>query len=106
MGKNFQGSTSVYLKDVKSILERRARVLVEAVRLAPKAKWIIIGGSPCQDLTYAGPHRGLGHVGPCSSLFFCLQRAIGIMQELVGPTNVRFLVENAGSMQPLLLFAI
>ena len=65
----------------------------------PDCKWIIVGGSPCQDLTFAGPLRGvLGLVGPSSRLFFVLLCVIYAMQRLVGAEAVRYLVENAASM--------
>ena len=61
-----------------------------------------MGGSPCQDLTFAGAFRGLlGLVGKNSRLFFTLLGTIRAMQELVKVQNVRFLVENAGSMVDL-----
>ena len=66
----------------------------------PNLKWIIVGGSPCQDLTFAGPSQGLlGLVGSQSRLFFVLLCTIRTMQILVGPQFTRYLVENAGSMK-------
>ncbi len=66
----------------------------------PNLKWFIIGGSPCQDLTFAGPSQGLlGVVGSQSRLFFVLLCTIRTMQVLVGPKSIRYLVENAGSMK-------
>ena len=45
------------------------------------------------------PWRGLlGLIGPSSRLFFVLLCVISAMQRLVGPTAVRYLVENAASM--------
>ena len=74
-------------------------MLQDLVRMFPDCKWIIVGGSPCQDLTFAGPWRGLlGLIGPGSRLFFVLLCVISSMQRLVGPTAVRYLVENAASM--------
>ena len=55
----------------------------------------IIGGSPCQDLTYAGYLHGLlGLVGARSRLFFLLLLTIRTIQILVGISSVRFLVEK------------
>ena len=101
-GRTKHGSASLYVKDVNSLLKDNCRYLYEAISIAPKAKWIIVGGSPCQDLTFAGPHRGLlGLVGKSSRLFFTLLGVIRAMQDLATPGNVRFLVENAGSMVDL-----
>ena len=65
----------------------------------PDCKWIIVGGSLCQDLTFAGPLRELLElISPSSRLFFVLLCVISSMQRLVGPAAVRYLVENAASM--------
>ncbi len=98
-GRTKHGSVSLYVKDVNTLLKDNCRCLYEAVSIAPNAKWIIVGGSPCQDLTFAGPFRGLlGLVGKNSRLFFVLLGVIRAMQDLATTNNVRFLVENAGSM--------
>ena len=94
-----EGSAALYVKDVHYIIDRQCKVLQDLVRMFPDCKWIIVGGSPCQDLTFAGPLRGLlGLIGPSSRLFFVLLCVISAMQRLVGPTAVRYLVENAASM--------
>ena len=101
-GRSKSGSACLYVKDVNSLLEDNCRRLYEAVAIAPNAKWIIVGGSPSQDLTFAGAFRGLlGLVGKNSRLFFTLLGVIRAMQDLVSKKNVRFLVENAGSMADL-----
>ena len=65
----------------------------------PGLKWIIAGGCPCQDLAFAGTHKGLfGLAGPCSRLFFVFLCVIFTVQQLCGPQAVRFLAENAASM--------
>ena len=89
----------LYVKDVHSIIASQCKVLQELVQMFPDCKWIIVGGSPCQDLTFAGPWRGLfGLISPSSRLFFVLLCVISSMQRLVGPAAVRYLVENAASM--------
>ena len=99
---SFSGCPSIYVKDVRRILENGCLILRQAHSIAPTAKWFIVGGSPCQDLTYAGPFHGLlGLTGPCSVLFFPDQRTIWTMQHLAGPNKVRYLAENAGSMDPI-----
>ena len=98
--RSFAGFPAIYVKDVRRIFEKGCLILLQAHRIAPTAKWFIIGGSPCQDLTYAGPFHGLlGLTGPHSVLFFPLQRTICLMQQLAGLSRVRYLAENAGSME-------
>ena len=69
-GRAKNGSVGIYFKDVSTLLDNRCQLLQEAVALAPNAKWIIVGGSPCQDLTFAGTFKGLlGLVGQKQSFF-------------------------------------
>lgn len=68
-GYTQQGSVSICLKKVESLqtftfgvralLEDEWKILKQAVAIAPDIKWIIVGGSPCQDLICAGPFQGL-----------------------------------------------
>ena len=63
---------------------------------------IIIAGSPCQQLTYAGRYRGgQGLCGPDSVLFFAVLTVAWILQELGPDINVQVVLENAGSMQSI-----
>ena len=72
-GYTHDGSAVLYLKDVHVIISRNCQLLKELVQMFPGCKWIVVGGSPCQDLTFAGPLRGvLGLIGPSSRLFFVL----------------------------------
>ena len=94
-----QGTAALYLKDVHSIIASNCEVLRSTIEAYPDLKWIIVGGSPCQDLTFAGPLQGLlGLAGPSSRLFFILLCIIFTVQQLCGPQAIRFLVENAASM--------
>ena len=94
-----QGTAALYLKDVHSLIAKNCQVLRSTIEAYPGLKWIIAGGSPCQDLTFAGPHKGLlGLAGPCSRLFFVFLCIIFTVQQLCGPQAVRFLAENAASM--------
>ncbi len=98
-GYTQDGMAVLYLRDVNAVINGNCKVLQELVQMFPDCKWFIIGGSPCQDLTFAGPLRGLlGLIGPSSRLFFVLLCVIYTMQQLVGPAAVRYLVENAASM--------
>ena len=101
-GYTSDGSTCCYIRDVNTILKDNCFLLRQVVCMYPNLKWFIVGGSPCQDLTFAGPSQGLlGLVGSQSRLFFVLLCTIRTMQVLVGTEAVRFLVENAGSMKPV-----
>ena len=101
-GYTTDGTACRYVRDVNTILKDNCYLLRQVVAMYPNLKWFIVGGSPCQDLTFAGPSQGLlGLVGSQSRLFFVLLCVIRSMQVLVGPDLVRFLVENAGSMKPV-----
>ena len=94
-----QGMAALYLKDVHTVIANGCQILRSAIEAYPGLRWIIVGGSPCQDLTFAGPHKGLlGLAGPSSRLFFILLCVIFTVQQLCGPQAVRFLAENAASM--------
>ena len=94
-----QGTAALYAKDVHSLIANNCQVLRSTIEAYPGLKWIITGGSPCQDLTFAGPYKGLlGLAGPCSRLFFVFLCIIFTVQQLCGPQAVRFLAENAASM--------
>ena len=94
-----QGTAALYVKDVLSLIAKNCQVLRNTIEAYPGLKWIITGGSPCQDLTFAGPHKGLlGLAGPCSRLFFVFLCVMFTVQQLCGPQAVRFLAENAASM--------
>ena len=100
------GSAVLYLRDVHSLVANGCRILQMTLKMFPDCKWIVVGGSPCQDLTLAGTMKGvLGLTGMSSRLFFILLCVIYTVQIAVGPAAVRFLVENAGSMQKMHLEA-
>ena len=99
-GYTIEGSACLYIKDVNLLAENDCLILRQTAALFPGLKWFIVGGSPCQDLTYAGFLHGLlGLVGERSRLFFVLLLTIRTMQVLYGNQAIRFLVENAGSMR-------
>ena len=99
-GYTATGSACLYISDVHKLAENDCLLLRQLAARFPGLKWFIIGGSPCQDLTYAGYLHGLlGLVGARSRLFFLLLLTIRTIQILVGISSVRFLVENAGSMK-------
>ena len=60
----------LYLRDVHSLVANGCRVLQMTLKMFPDCKWIIVGGSPCQDLTLAGTMKGaLGLTGTVKSPF-------------------------------------
>ena len=65
--------------------------------LGEGCKWIIVSGSPCQDLTYAGTFGGFfGIVGAKSGFFLIALHVIWWLVRRFGADCIRFLCENAG----------
>ena len=85
---------------MRQLLKDRCRIFKEAFALAgPQCRWFVIAGSPCQDLTPAGPLKGLlGLTGPCSSLFYYVHVILWLLQMNYPTELIRFLLENAGTM--------
>ena len=99
-GHNVEGVATIYVKDVWDLLNKESLILRQAKAMYPEIKWLLISGSPCQDLTYAGYLNGLlGLTGKRSMLFFVVYVVICHLQKLFGFNSVRYLAENAGSMQ-------
>ena len=99
-GYNLEGVAMIYVKDVWNLLHKESLILRQAKAMHPEIKWLLISGSPCQDLTYAGYLNGLlGLTGKRSMLFFVVYVVLCHTQKLFGFNSVRFLAENAGSMQ-------
>ena len=84
------------------------RILSQIICIAGReCKWLFISGSPCQDLTIAGPTQGIvGICGRQSSLLFYVHLAIWYIQMKYPAGYVRFLAENVGSMQDFHKIAI
>ena len=101
-GYTIEGTATIYVKDVWTLTDKDSLILRQAKAMHPELKWIVIAGSPCQDLTYAGFLNGLlGLTGQRSMLFFIVYIVILHLQKLYGIKSVRYLTENAGSMQPV-----
>ena len=97
-----EGTATIYVKDVWTLIEKDSLILRQAKAMHPELRWIVIAGSPCQDLTYAGFLNGLlGLTGQRSMLFFIVYIVILHLQKLYGIKSVRYITENAGSMQPV-----
>ena len=95
-----KGAATIYVKDVWDLVARDSLILRQAKAMHPTIKWIVVAGSPCQDLTYAGYLNGLlGLTGLRSMLFFIVYLVILHLQKLFGTEAIRYLTENAGSMQ-------
>jgi hypothetical protein len=95
-----EGVAMIYVKDVWNLLHKESLILRQAKAMYPEIKWLLISGSPCQDLTYAGYLNGLlGLTGKRSMLFFVVYVVLCHTQKLFGFNSVRYLAENAGSMQ-------
>ena len=63
---------------------------------------MIVAGSPCQQLTFAGRHRGRqGICGPDSVLFFAVPTTAWQLQQIRPDLQVHVTLENASSMQQL-----
>ena len=99
--KHPSGMSSIYIDDVKKLFADGCKILSQIISIAGReCKWLFVSGSPCQDLTIAGPTQGVvGICGRQSSLFFCVHLAIWYIQMKYPAGYVRFLAENAGSMQ-------
>ena len=52
-----QGTAALYVKDVHSLIANNCHVLRSTIEAYPGLKWIIVGGSPCQDLTLLAPTK-------------------------------------------------
>ena len=99
-GYNSEGVCTIYVKDVWDLLLKDLLILRQAKVMYPNIKWLLISGSPCQDLTFAGYLNGLlGLTGKRSMLFFVVYVVLCHAQKLFGFGAVRYLAENAGSMQ-------
>ena len=91
---------TLYTHDIKELLRDHCRILREAFAIAgTQCRWIVIAGSPCQDLTLAGPFKGLlGITGQSSSLFYYVHVILWLLQTNYPTELIRFLLENAGTM--------
>ena len=47
-----------YVQNVDDLVSNNGTILRQAVALAPGAPFIVVAGSPCQDLTVIGRHQG------------------------------------------------
>lgn len=59
LGYTVEGAATVYVRDVWDLLSQNSLILRQAKAMYPEIKWLLIAGSPCQGLTYAGYSNGL-----------------------------------------------
>lgn len=96
------GALTIYVRDVWKLIENDSVILRQAQAMYPNLKWFLVAGSPCRDLRFAGYLDGLlGLTGKRSMLLFIVYIGLCNLQCLFGFHRVRFLTENAGSMQPV-----
>ena len=101
-----RGPVSIYLDDVAKLFAEDSKVIREFCGFllhnqpAPILKVLAIAGSPCTELTWAEINKGiLGVTGPNSSLFYYFHLMLWQIRELAPTFDIRFLLENAGSMR-------
>ena len=70
------GTIGMYVDDVTKLIDRNNHILRKIGAFGDDCYWIVISGSPCQDLTYAGPHQGFFSVVGRRSVFFVSQQII------------------------------
>ena len=103
------GTPSIYVDDVWAILADNAKILKELLYIIgpdadKRVSIIIIGGSPCQDLTYAGSTSILGVTGERSrhvNVFYAFN-ALLLAIKIIRPDlclRTYPVIENAGSMK-------
>ena len=90
---------SGYLEDVDQLVDNGGAVIKQALALAPGI-YIVIAGSPCQDLTTIGRLKGaLGLAGTRSIYFYTFHLTLHYLQEALTPSKVLYVLENAASMK-------
>ena len=101
-GEWFRKGTSYYryLTDVDQLVDNGGAVLKQALEIAPDIPYIVIAGSPCQDLTTIGKHKGvLGLAGTRSIHFYTFHLTVHYLQQALSPHKVIYVLENAASMK-------
>ena len=89
-----------YLKDVDELVNNNGAVLRQALALAPDIPYILVAGTPCQELTTIGRQRGtLGLAGPRSIYFYTFHLTLHCLQQALPPHHALYVLENAASMQ-------
>ena len=82
------------------LVDNGGAVIKQALALAPGTSYIVIAGSPCQDLTTIGKLKGaLGLAGTRSIYFYTFHLTLHYLQEALTPSKVLYVLENAASMK-------
>lgn len=81
-----------YLKDVDELVNGNGAVIRQALALAPDIPYILVAGTPCQDLTTIGRQRGtLGLAGPRSIFFYTFHLTLYYLQQSPHTTSSTYL---------------
>ena len=70
------GTVGTYVNDVTKIIDQDGEILRETAIFGEHCHWMLVSGSPCQDLTYAGQYNGLFGVVGSRSVFFIVSQYI------------------------------
>ena len=82
------------------LVDNGGAVLKQALALAPGIPYIVIAGTPCQDLTTIGKLKGtIGLAGTRSIYFYTFHLTLHYLQEALTPSKVLHVLENAASME-------
>ena len=89
-----------YLEDVDQLVDYGEAVIKQALVLALGISYIVIAGSLCQDLTTIGRLKGaLELAGTRSIYFYTFHLTLHYLQEVLTPSKVLYVLENAASMK-------
>ena len=99
--KNSKAPFPLVFRDVWHILGSELLILANLLAQIPfSAVIVLVAGSPCQNLTFAGAFQGaLGLTGSASSNFFVIPLLLFAIQQLRPDICVVLVGENAGSMR-------
>ena len=70
------GTIGIYLSDVLKLIDNDSSVLRAAAILGRDCVWLIVSGSPCQDLTRAGPFNGFFGITGKRNVFYLVTQHV------------------------------
>ena len=89
-----------YLTDVDQLVDNKGAVIKQALAIAPDIPYIVVAGTPCQDLTTIGKQKGaLKLAGTRSIYFYTFHLTLHYLQEALPPHKIMYVLENAASMK-------
>ena len=101
-GEWFPKGSSHYrqLTDVDQLVDNKGAIIKQALAIAPNIPYIVVAGTPCQDLTTIGKLKGaLGLAGTRSIYFYTFHLTLHYLQEALPPQKIMYVLENAASMK-------